>query len=61
MATRAQATLASPGGSQDWLALKGNIQGSAMSYVGHERIKGRNLKPVVTDEDVVRSSVATLP
>lgn len=39
--------------SQDWLILKENIQeGPAMSHVGDERIKGRNLDPTVADEDV---------
>lgn len=32
-----------------------------MSHVGDERVKGRNLNPKVTDEDVAwRMSVATL-
>lgn len=39
--------------SQDWLILKENIQeGPAMSHVGDERVKKRNLAPTVTDEDV---------
>lgn len=31
-----------------------------MSHVGDERIKGRNLDPAITDEDVARTSVATV-